>query len=103
LSELPWLRVVFHVDATLHERLADIRTSEGKSIQEVRDWPDGTLRVVTHETGLVRARHRILALAPHIRSVEGPPALVEALRTSTQRLAETLRTCNPGVGAAERG
>lgn len=103
LSELPWLRVVFHVDATLHERLADIRTSEGKSIQEVRDWPDGTLRVVTHETGLVRARHRILALAPHIRSVEGPPALLEALRTSTQRLAETLTKLPSGCWGGRAG
>lgn len=94
-DRLPLLRVVFHVDDALRDRLVNLQTVEGETLQMVTPEPDGTLRVETWETGLIRARQRILSLGSHVRRVVEPPELLPVLREALEGLMGTVAASDP--------
>jgi len=91
LSDLPMLRSVFIVDGALADRLATLRDPEGHTVQRVSTLPDGSIRVEALDTGLLRARQRILAFGPHLRAVESPGELVSALTDCMNHMNEALQ------------
>ncbi|MEB3203542.1 MAG: hypothetical protein VKP57_02475, partial [Candidatus Sericytochromatia bacterium] len=99
-DRLPLLRVVFHVDGALRDRLVTLQTLEGDNLQHVTPAADGTLMVETWETGLIRARQRIFALGPHVRRIVEPPELLPVLQEALRGLLGTVS--DPASPVSER-
>ncbi|MBI6545328.1 MAG: WYL domain-containing protein [Cyanobacteria bacterium NC_groundwater_1444_Ag_S-0.65um_54_12] len=87
LGELPLLRSRFVVDAAIRGRLSTLRDPEGLVVQSVEPLACGNLRVEALDTGLVRARQRILSFGEHLVRVEDPPMLIALLRECSAKLA----------------